>query len=50
MRSASRIRIHDDEEEIRHRLVSALWSAGILTLTVLTVALIFLGVLAIRAT
>lgn len=50
MLSASRIRIHDGEEETRHRVVSALWNAGVLTLTVLTIAVVFFGVLVLRAT
>jgi hypothetical protein len=50
MLSPSRIRIHGAEEESRHQLVSALWNAGILTVVVLTLAVLFFGVLAIRAT
>ncbi|HTX37744.1 MAG TPA: hypothetical protein VME43_22100 [Bryobacteraceae bacterium] len=50
MLNASRIRVHDGEEETRHQVVSALWNAGVLTLTVLTIALVFFGVLVIRAT
>jgi hypothetical protein len=49
MLSASRIRIHSHEEETRHHVVSALWNAGILTLTILTIAIVFFGVLAMRA-
>ena len=50
MLHSARTRVHDGEEETRHRVVSALWNAGILTLTVLTIAIVFFGVLAIRAT
>ncbi len=50
MQSAFRTRIHDGEEETRHRVASALWNAGIVTLTVLTIAIVFFGVLVIRAT
>jgi hypothetical protein len=50
MLSSSRIRIHYGDDETRHRMTSALWNAGILTLTVLTIAIVFLGVFAIRAT
>jgi len=49
MLSASRMRIHDGEEEARQRVVSALWNAGVLALTVLTIAIVFFGFLVIRA-
>jgi len=49
MLSASRIRIHHVEEEVRHRVTSALWNAGIVMLAVLTVVIVLFGVLAIRA-
>ena len=49
MLSASRVRIHHGEEEARHRVVSALWNAGIVMLAVLTVVIVLFGVLAIRA-
>jgi hypothetical protein len=49
MLSASQVRIHGRDEETRRRLVSALWNAGALTLAVLTIAIVFFGVLAIRA-
>ena len=50
MLNASRMRMHGGDDEARHRVTSALWNAGILTLTVLTIAIVFFGVLVIRAT
>jgi hypothetical protein len=43
------MRIHDGEEETRHRVLSALWNAGILAVAIVTVAVVLFGVLAFRA-
>ena len=42
-------RMHGRGATWRHAMESTLWNAGIITLTLLTIALVFFGVLAIRA-
>lgn len=49
MRDSLHIRMHGREASCRRAVESALWNAGILTLMLLTVVIIFFGLLAVLA-
>ena len=49
MRAIPHIRGHVRDVAWRHSLESALWNAGFITLAVLTIAILFFGILAVRA-